>query len=112
MSDNGDWYCRNCGYLSASRVTHAETCDTCHNPVEWHTVEEAREFDKIIQERKELLDFITIIAQDGNHKHFDEFGGRSSCIRNPKEEKYSRCQLIEMARNLVKKVKYGCSVPG
>lgn len=36
----GDWYCRACGYLSSSRVTNAETCDTCHQPVEWHTVEQ------------------------------------------------------------------------
>ena len=40
MSD-GDWYCRNCGYLSAGRVTYAETCDECHVPVEWHDAEQA-----------------------------------------------------------------------
>jgi len=34
----GDWYCKQCGYLSASRVTNAETCDMCHNPVVWHDV--------------------------------------------------------------------------
>ena len=32
----GDWYCKNCGYLSAERVTYHETCDQCHIPVEWH----------------------------------------------------------------------------
>ena len=42
MSDtpeSGDWYCQNCGYLSSSRVTNSETCDTCHNPVQWHPAE-------------------------------------------------------------------------
>lgn len=34
----GDWYCKQCGYLSGSRVTNAETCDTCHQPVVWHEV--------------------------------------------------------------------------
>lgn len=38
-STKGDWYCRNCGYLSSSRVTFSETCDTCHHPVEFHTVQ-------------------------------------------------------------------------
>lgn len=32
----GDWYCKNCGYLSGTRVTNVETCDTCHEPVVWH----------------------------------------------------------------------------
>lgn len=36
----GDWHCRNCGYLSVSRVTNAETCDACHQPVEWHDAEQ------------------------------------------------------------------------
>lgn len=37
---SGDWYCRACGYLSSTRVTNAETCDTCHQPVEWHTADQ------------------------------------------------------------------------
>lgn len=36
---NGDWYCPNCGYLSPQNVTHSETCDECHQPVEFHEVE-------------------------------------------------------------------------
>lgn len=35
----GDWYCPNCGYLSGSRVTFHETCDECHVPVTWITVD-------------------------------------------------------------------------
>lgn len=35
----GDWYCPNCGYLSGSRVTFHETCDECHIPVTWITVD-------------------------------------------------------------------------
>lgn len=66
MSDNGDWYCRNCGYLSSSRVTFSETCDTCHTPVEWYEVNQISTLDTALEqieslknqnkEQKELLD--------------------------------------------------------
>jgi hypothetical protein len=39
QEETGDWYCHNCGYLSGTRVTYSETCDTCHTPVEWHDAE-------------------------------------------------------------------------
>lgn len=32
----GDWYCEECDeYLSPSRVTFQETCDTCGCGVQW-----------------------------------------------------------------------------
>ena len=32
----GDWYCETCDfYLSPSRVTFQETCDTCGTSVQW-----------------------------------------------------------------------------
>lgn len=47
MSDNGDWYCQNCGYLSATRVTYFETCDECHIPVEWHEADTRTEVERL-----------------------------------------------------------------
>lgn len=47
---NGDWYCRQCGYLPGSRVTYSETCDTCHTPVEFHTVAEMSEIESLRQQ--------------------------------------------------------------
>ena len=44
---DGDWYCPNCGYLSGSRVTYSETCDTCHSPVEWHDLEKQDAVEKL-----------------------------------------------------------------
>lgn len=35
----GDWYCPTCGYLDGSRVTFHETCDECHSPVTWISVD-------------------------------------------------------------------------
>lgn len=43
----GDWYCKNCGYLAAERVTLSETCDTCHVPVEWHSLTTIKEIEKL-----------------------------------------------------------------
>ncbi len=35
----GDWICQTCdAYLSASRVTYVEECDTCGSDVEWHNM--------------------------------------------------------------------------
>ena len=47
LPDEGDWYCKNCGYLSSSRVTYYETCDTCHTPVEFHTVDQQTEIERV-----------------------------------------------------------------
>lgn len=49
MSDEqtGDWYCKNCGYISDSRVTNSETCDECHIPVVFHTVDEMSEIERL-----------------------------------------------------------------
>lgn len=38
----GDWHCPNCGYIADQRVTFEETCDTCHEPVDWCAVEHAQ----------------------------------------------------------------------
>ena len=53
LASHGDWYCRNCGYLDCSRVTFSETCDTYHQPVEWHTNEQQ---DKIETIRNETIE--------------------------------------------------------
>lgn len=47
MTDKSDGYCRNCGYLDWSRITYAETCNTCHIPVEWHEADERREVERL-----------------------------------------------------------------
>jgi len=47
LASQGDWYCRNCGYIDCSRVTFSETCDKCHQPVEWHTNEQQAKIDTI-----------------------------------------------------------------
>lgn len=47
---NGDWYCRSCGYIVAQRVTSSETCDTCHQPVEWHDAEQRGAVEQIQQQ--------------------------------------------------------------
>lgn len=51
MSDKGDWYCKNCGYLSPHRVTNSETCDTCHKPVEFHDAEQQTQLATLTAER-------------------------------------------------------------
>ena len=37
---NGDWYCKNCGYVDGRNVTFSETCGTCRVPVVWHDANE------------------------------------------------------------------------
>ena len=48
--ETGDWYCKNCGYLDGSRVTYSETCDSCHTPVEWHSVSDQTLIEKLQSE--------------------------------------------------------------
>jgi DNA-binding XRE family transcriptional regulator len=47
-------YCRNCGYLSAINVTYAETCDKCHKPVEWHSMNDKSLIEQLKKENEEL----------------------------------------------------------
>lgn len=54
MSESGDWYCRNCGYITSARVTHSETCDQCHIPVEWHDAEQQDELTTLRAKVAEL----------------------------------------------------------
>ena len=60
LESDGNWYCRNCGYLPWCRVTFSETCDECHQPVEWHTNEQQDEIgdlkEKISTIRNETIE--------------------------------------------------------
>ena len=69
MPDEGDWYCRNCGYLSSSRVTHSETCDTCHTPVEFHTAEQQTRIEKLTADSERLR-----VALEWYAEHVDNCG--------------------------------------
>ncbi len=61
----GEWYCRNCGYLSASRVTFHETCDECHIPVEWHDLDKMTQFERLEKWRIRQMTFIHLMRQSG-----------------------------------------------
>jgi hypothetical protein len=59
----GDWYCKNCGYLSASRVTSSETCDECHIPVQWHDASEQNVIDGLIAQNNKLKSELAELAE-------------------------------------------------
>jgi hypothetical protein len=73
--DEGDWYCPNCGYLSWSRVTYHETCDTCHEPVMWHSArtrdiveEQAQTIAALTSEVERLRDALEWYADEKNYE--------------------------------------------
>lgn len=88
---SGDWYCPNCGYLSASRVTYHETCDECHVPVSWHTVDEMSAIERaVIDERDACMQLMcrecargfhpTYIPRRKHWVHQYEDGTKIGCI--------------------------------
>ena len=69
---SGDWYCKNCGYIIDQRVTHDETCDQCHTPVEWHSVDEMNTLDQLrsqLTEATEAMHCAVLKIQDGSPHH-------------------------------------------
>jgi len=83
LPDEGDWYCKNCGYLSSSRVTYHETCDTCHTPVEFHTVDQQTEIERVedinaqlTAENERLRGALRFYADRSNYKKTVEIDER------------------------------------
>ena len=59
----GDWYCKNCGYMSGGRITNSETCDQCHIPVEWHSVSEMTEFEALREREARLVEALESVGK-------------------------------------------------
>jgi len=89
VEKGGEWHCPNCGYLSGSRVDNDETCDTCHQPVEWHDFDKMTAFERLEAWRVRQMTFIHLMRQSGkpcecgckgcqgdranNEKHYNEW---------------------------------------
>lgn len=110
MSDKGDWYCRNCGYLSGGRVTFAETCDQCHIPVEWHSVEDMTRIEELELENASLKNGIAFWNRV-DHDKLEYFEGRIKELEGEnaelkdKDDLYERDCRIEILSDALRRIR-------
>jgi len=103
---DGNWYCPNCGYLSPSRVTFSQTCDTCHQPVEWHTVSDQTRIQEL---EAELAKYKLKYTKDKPTEPGWYWWGvfRSICNTSYFDEKIIR--IVEDSKGFLKE-EYYCSL--
>lgn len=105
MSDKareGEWYCRNCGYLSGSRVDNDETCDECHEPVEWHDLDKMTAFEEAEKNIQHASNLLAVMHRDGGH-YISEHGFEKAC-KDAEKIRHSYVEKIDKTREVMKKV--------
>ena len=98
----GKWYCRNCGYLSGSRVTYYETCDTCHIPVEWHDLDKMTAFDEAEKNIQHAGNLLAVMHRDGGH-YISEHGFEKAC-KDAEQVRHDLVKKLSSAQEAMKKV--------
>lgn len=100
----GDWYCRNCGYVCGSRVTFSETCDTCHQPVDWHDAKNMSDIHVVVAENDKPIQFReggSIHTDDGGPLVFEQYT-RTATLENIKQRakhlgaNYGKCRIAKL----------------